>query len=504
MSQKQLLLGIDLGTTNVKVSVVTGGGEILGLSTRPLGLINTEPGWVEQDSRQWWESTVDCIREILTNVALPAGNIGGIGVSGQGTGATPVDTHGVALRHSIIWMDRRSEVIARRLSIHRDRVFELSGNDIDPVYNSLAMIWIKENEPKLFEATHKYLTATEFINHRLTGEFAANDSDGGNEISYDMSRRDWSEDLAEIYGIPVGMMPKIHECTDIIGRVSREAAEKTGLSAGTPVVAGGEDTSSAALALGIKDVGQSYMSTGTSTNIGVCIDRPIGVRNVMSFPHVIKDLRFLNGNISTTGRCLQWFREEMGSVGGSDISYEAMSEEAARSSVGANNLLFLPFLAGTFSPIPNTDARGVFCGISLNTARSDIIRSLMEGCAFELRHITDYLKDAGFPVSELRATGGPSKSDIWNQINCDVSGIPIVRVETLSDASVGDAMIAGVGTGVFADFNEAVEKTVRVGKRVDPLEKNRELYDQFYGLYRESYESLTGVFEKLARCSKNP
>jgi xylulokinase len=178
--------------------------------------------------------------------------------------------------------------------------------------------------------------------------------------------------------------------------------------------------------------------------------------------------------------------------------YDFMNMEAEQSAVGARNLIFLPFLAGTFNPVPNAKARGVFCGLSLNTKRSDLIRSFMEGCGFALRHIVDYLSDAGFPISELRATGGPAKSDIWNRINCDVSGVPIVLIETLSDASIGDAMIAGVGTGVFDSFSDAIEKTVKVGKRYDPIDENQKKYDRFFKIYLELYESLGGVFDKLA------
>ena len=472
------------------------------MATETLGIINPRSEWVEQDSVIWWSKTAACIKELAAKYSLSEKHIAGIGVSGQGTGDLPVDKGGEALRNAIIWMDRRSESIARRLSPYRDRVFEVSGNDIDPVYNALEMIWVKENEPEIYKAAHKFLTATEFINFKLTGNFAANDSDGGNEISYDMATRNWSEELSGIYGIPIDKLLEIHECTVVIGGVTRKAAGQTGLPEGTPVVAGGEDTSSTALALGIENVGQSYMSTGTSTNIGVCIDRPTGVSNVMSFPHVIKGFRFLSGNISTTGRCLQWFRDELlGTAAGQGEGksvYDVMNGEAEQSGIGAGKLLFLTFLAGTFSPVPDTHARGVYCGISLGTRRADMIRALMEGCAFEMRRITDHLKNAGYSVGGLRATGGPAKSDIWNQINCDASGIPIVLIETLSDASVGDAMIAGVGTGVFGDFPEAIAATVKTGKRYATTDGAVKRYHELYSLYLETYAGLKPVFSKLA------
>jgi xylulokinase len=305
VKRKKLLLGIDVGTTNVKAADLDCEGKILGFSLNNLDIINKKPNWFEQDSRQWWQAAVKSIKEALSSIPFSPNEISGIAVSGQGTAAAPVDSRGEPLRNALIWMDRRSQDQCDELSEYRDKAFEISGNEIDPVYNSLKILWIKENEPDIYKAAHKFLTTTEYINCRLTGNFASNDSDGGNLVSYNMKERNWSEELSEIYGIPISKLPDLHECTDIIGKVTKEASKQTGLIEGTPVAAGGEDTSSAALALGVKDVVQAYMSKGTSTNIGVCIDEPLGVRNIMTLPHVIKGLGLLNGNISTTGRCLQ-------------------------------------------------------------------------------------------------------------------------------------------------------------------------------------------------------
>lgn len=500
----KVFIGIDIGTTNVKVAAINEHGSLVGFYTKQTPLITIQENWVEQSPEAWWEATADCFDQMSKDPTVNTGDIEGIGVSAQGTGATFVDTSGQPLHNCLIWMDRRGEVIGKRHADFRDRVFELSGNEIDAVYNTLAAAWFKEYRPDVFAQTHKMLTATEFIIHKLSGVFSANRSDAGNQMSYDAKKETWSDEIMNRFGLSVDLLPQIHECTDIIGNVTKEAALALKIKSGIPVIAGGEDTSSAAFAMGVHKDGQTYYSSGTSTNLGVCVEDNLlghpGIPNVMTLPHVVKGMRLKSGNITTSGSSTEWLKNVM--YANEENPFAKMDEDVMNAAPGGGNLFFLPYLAGTFNPVSNSNARGSFIGISLSTKREDIARAVMEGVAFEVRNHCVHMAKHGHVIKELRGAGGPTKSDIWNQIISDISGVKLTLIKSNADASVGDAMLAAIATGGFSSYEDAVNRTVNPGKVYTPNPEMHEFYLKRFEIYMQIYDSLCPAFDEIAKLNE--
>ena len=497
----KLYVGIDIGTTNVKVAAINENGAIVGFFAKQTPLINIKENWIEQSPEAWWAATADCFAQMRRSLNVDVSGIEGIAVSAQGTGATFVDENGGYLHECLIWMDRRGEEIGKRHMDFRDKVFDISGNELDAVYNTLAAAWFREYMPKEFSKTYKMLTATEYILFKLSGIFASNRSDAGNEMSYDAKRERWSEEIMNRFGLSTDLLPEIHECTDIIGHVTEAAAKALGVKVGIPVIAGGEDTSSAAFAMGVYRNGQTYYSAGTSTNLGVCVTENLtknpGIPNVMTLPHVVKGMRLMSGNITTSGSCSAWLKDVY--FADETNPFAIMDEEILGCAPGAGNLFFLPYLAGTFSPVANSDARGTFVGMSLSTRRANIARAVYEGVAYEVRNHIVHMAKYGHMINELRGAGGPTRSDVWNQITSDVSGVTLTLIESNADASVGDAMLAGIGTSGFASFEDVVNKTVRLGKVFTPNSEMEEFYSKRFEIYSEIYDALCPAFGKIAK-----
>ena len=322
-------------------------------------------------------------------------------------------------------------------------------------------------------------------------------------MSYDAKRECWSDEIMNHFGLSVDLLPHIHECTDIIGHVTTEAAKNLNIKSGIPVIAGGEDTSSAAFAMGVYKDGQTYYSAGTSTNLGVCVTDDLsknpGIPNVMSLPHVVRGMRLKSGNITTSGSCTEWLKNIH--YANEAEPFAKMDTEVSKATPGAGNLFFLPYLAGTFNPVSNSDARGTFVGISLSTKRENIARAVMEGVAFEVRNHCVHMAKHGHAINELRGAGGPTRSDIWNQITSDISGVKLTLIKSNADASVGDAMLAAIGTGGFTDFNDAVNKTVKPGKVFIPNPEMSGFYSKRFDIYTQIYKSLCPAFGKIAKLS---
>ena len=487
----KIIIGIDLGTTNVKAIAMGSSGKLIASVARKLDLSTPKPNYVEQDSEQWWGASAACIKEVLSHSDVKPENIECVSASGQGCGALALDSEGRPVHPAIIWMDFRAREECDRFKQNQDRIFEISGNTLDPVQNIASILWLKSNRAEIYNKTFKFLTATAFLNYKFTGNFIENISDAGLSTIFDMKKNDWSDELADLYGISMDKLPKTARCTDIIGKITGEAYEATGLIKGTPVCAGGEDTSSAALAMGIHREEQAGLSTGTSTNLVLCTEKNIAIKNSLNMPHVIYGQRFLSGNIPTSGNCIQWFSELFDSKEKDDLM-AILNTEASCSKIGAGGIHFLPYLAGSAYPVSNPDARGVFSGLSLSSKRGDMVRAIMEGVAFSYRSITEYLEKSGFCINEMRAMGGPTKSDLWNQIVADVCGVPIYLIESLAEAPVGDAMIGGVAVGIFKDFDHAVEKTIRLGSKYEPDPGKRETYRELYNSNKILFNRLYG------------
>jgi len=504
---ESFLLGIDVGTTNTKATIIDTKGRIIGSSSRSYAIHHPRPNWAEQDPSDWWKAVIKTVREIMDSTDISPSAIVGIGVSGQSSAVTPITSKGDILRSSLLWMDRRSEEQTAWLKdVAGSKIFTIHGTEVASWDAIPKILWMKKNEPFLYKQTCKFLSPTSYINFKLTGKFTMNLSDGGILCLYDRTAKDWSKDIAKMAGIDIEKLPPLCKCTEVIGKLGKEAAKSLGLLSGIPVIGGAVDTSAGAFALGITSPGQAYYVMGTGSNVGVCVDRSLSVRNLITFPHVVPDLELVNATMATTGACMDWLYKQFGHME-KKVSmlldnlpdpFTLLSMQAERAAPGSGGLIFLPYMAGEIHPIANREARGVIFGLSLGTKKADVIRAIMEGCAYALYHNIRVIEEHKLKVTELRVSGGPTRSRVWNQINADVINKPVILVESSRNASFGDALLAGVSMGVYSSFLE-VAKTLKTKEAwFDPDDLAHKKYDRLFSIYRNLYLHLEKDFHLLS------
>ncbi len=489
---KQQLLGIDIGTSACKVAVFDEDGKVLAQANRPYRVYYPQNGWAEQNPEEWWEAICDAVREALSEESVSAEQIKGIGVDGQSWSAIPVDENGSVLHNTPIWMDTRARHLCEKVKkeIGADEIFRVAGNDFLPSYVTPKLLWFKEERPEVFQKTHKFLQSNSYIVMKLTGEMSQEYSQCYGIHFFHMEKLSYDMALAEKMGLSPDMMPKLYGCDEIVGSVTEEAAKKTGLKAGTPVVAGGLDAACGALGAGVYRPGETQEQGGQAGGMSICTDKALSHKALILGTHVVPGLWLLQGGTVGGGGALKWFRQELG--GG--MSFDELTAEAAEAPPGSDGVLFLPYMAGERSPIWNPDAKGVFYGLSFDKTRGHLIRSVLEGVAFSLEHNLRTAAETGIHVNTLNAMGGASNSVLWTQIKADVTGKTIRVPSSDTATTLGAAILAGVGCGVYGSYGEAVNRTIRMTRVQEPNPENKAVYDRSMERYLRLYEDLKEGF----------
>ena len=504
---RRLLMGIDVGTTGLKVVVADADGTLLAQCGEEYPTSYPQPNRAEQDPEQWWRACCAVVPRTLALAGARADEIAGIGVSGQGIGVVAVDAAGDPLRPAMIWLDRRSDALCERLraTVDEDEITRVNGARIDSFYLAPKWLWVREHEPEVYRKTAAVLQSNGYIVQRLTGARRLALSDGPMTLFFDAARLQYHEALAARMGIDLAKMPPLAGCSEVVGQVTRAAAAATGLAEGTPVVAGAVDGAAAAVEGGLLEDGDATEMTGQSTVILICSSRPYLGRDLISLVHGAPGKYLAVGGSTAAGGSLRWWRDQLADAERSQAAaqgrdpFQALDDLAAGSPPGANRLVFLPYLFGERSPIWDTDARGVFCGLSLSTTKADMVRAILEGAAFGLRHNMEAAAAAGFTVTALNCVGGGARSSLWNQIKADALGIPVRLPVAASGAAMGDVMMAGVGVGVYRDFAAAKAAVFRITREFLPNAANRQIYDDLYRVFLDLYPALKPSFARLAR-----
>jgi len=500
------LLAHDLGTSGNKATLFTTEGELVTSRTSPYPTEYSHGNWAEQEPAQWWEAVCKSTKELLKSCG-GGGEIAAVALSGQMMGLTVVDRDGNVLRPSILYCDQRSEKQAAQLCERMDpkESYGITGHRISSVYVIEKLMWLRDNEPENYRKTHRTLCAKDYINYRLTGRMATDYSDASGTNAFDLKTFKWSEKIVKEAGIDGEMLPEPLPSTTIIGTITAEAARATGLKEGTPVAAGGGDGSCAAVGVGsIKPTG-AYNYIGSSSWFGYTTDTPfIDERmRTMTWAHCVPNLLHPTGSVQTAGASYRWLRntlcrheiEEAKKRGVDD--YDLLNEAAAESPVGANGVLFLPYMLGERSPHWNPNARGVFAGMNLGTSRGDMYRAVMEGITMNLTTIVEIFR-ARVPIEEVRVIGGCARSELWRQMMADMYGCRVDKLRHLEEAtSMGAAVIAGGGAGVFENF-DVVERFIEVDETATPDAARRKRYQQIQPVFEECYRALVGVYDQLA------
>jgi xylulokinase len=488
----ELLIGIDIGTSTVKAVLTAPDGRIITRASIEYPTYFPNPGWAEQDPQDWWRGVVQSVRMLE---AASYGNVAGIGVSGQGCAVTLIDRDGRVIRPAIIWMDSRSEPQCQHL---RDCCLEdvLAQNGKMPApYNAdPVLMWLCENEPAAIEASQTSLTTTAYINFCLTGKIAANVSDASILMAFDLERQAWSEDLIQSFDVPGRLYPALAACDQVIGELSSAAAQELGLQPGIPVIAGGEDTSSAGLASGSVRQGMAFLSLGTAGTIYVPADRKTVHPHLLTFMHVLKGQYLLGGSMAALGASLSWCHRLLGDK----LDFEGMLALAQESEPGAGGLVFLPYMSGELQPINDGNARGLLFGLSLSTEKKNIVRAILEGTAFAIAHNLDVIEGLGISISEVRAVGGPTRSALWCQVIADIIGRPLNVVSNEGGAPLGNALLAAKGVGLIQDLSESALKVVRIERTYRPNPGLSDFYQDLFSIYLQLYPQVKEQFAQLA------
>jgi xylulokinase len=492
VSREDAVLGVDLGTTAVKAAVVAVDGRLLGSGSVEYETSYPRPGWVEQDPEDWWRAACGAIQAALDRAGRR--EVAAVCVSAQAPTMLPLDARGRPLRPALIWMDRRAEAQCAHLreSLGEELVRRITGNRIDPYFVAPKLLWFREHEPELFARVRVYVQATGYLVHRLTGELTLDREHASLLSLRDLAAETWSEPLCDAVGVAAELFPRAVDGDEIVGRLTKAAAEATGLLPGTPVTGGTVDGPAAALEAGAVDEGQAAEMTGTSTVLILPSDQPRSEPAFVAMRHAARGRWLLLGAMVASGGSLRWLRDLLG-----EDSFETLTAAADREPPGAGGLVFLPYMMGERSPIWDSDARGVFLGLTLASARGALARAVLEGAAFALRHNVEVAAAAGLVVGELRSVGGGTSSRLWSQIKADVVGVPVLLPETSIGAPFGDAALAAVAAGLHDDVR-ALVGTVRIRERFEPRPDATERYEPLYGVYRRTYEALRDEFGRLA------
>ncbi len=501
------LLGIDVGATGCKATLYSLDGRILRSGYAEYGMRSPRPGWVEEDADDWWRAVIASVRAISADAAL-AGTIAGVGV-GCTNALVAVNAAGEPLRPAIMQLDQRTVPQADwlRTAVGAAKLFAVTGNRVAPgSYSAPLILWLKEHEPATFQAARKFLVPSGFVVHKLTGRFSMDYSRGSTTALFDIRRRAWSDELCAAAGISREQLPDLYESWQVVGEVTSAAAQLTGLRAGTPVVAGCMDTVGAAVGSGAVLAGESFAILGTVARAAVVLDEPRFDDRFINCCHAVPGLWVALSVSNGAGVSLRWFRDLFGQLEvalGRELGrdhYDLLTEQAAKSPPGAAGLVYLPYIAAERSPIWDPYARGVLFGLSVAHRRADVIRALMEGVAFSLRHNLTLLKDSvGARIDKLRTGGGCARSPLWDQIIADVTGHAIVTLRAPETETLGTAILAGVGTGVYRDFADARERTLSLEREFAPRAELKALYDDVFAIYTKLYDDLRPRFAEAAR-----
>ncbi|MBN2152209.1 MAG: xylulokinase [Candidatus Lokiarchaeota archaeon] len=495
------VMALDLGTTGTRAVLFDDKGEMKGSAYKEWASFYPSPVEVEQDATSWWSATREMIAEVLRRTRVDPRDIKAVAVTNQRETIVPVDEDGEPLANAIVWQDRRTtrECDFIRDKIGKDAVYQIAGLTVDPYFSASKILWFKNNRPGVYDRAAKFLLVHDFIVKKLTGEFVTDHSNASRTMLFDINRRAWSDELLAGTGIDGSKLPAALPPGKVVGNVLASAG--TGLDPGTIVVAGAGDQQCAALGVGVTEQGRVKCTMGTGTFL---ISYAASVKldpkaRVLCSCAAIEDSYVVEASMFSTGSLLRWARDTLGhaecdeAAASNQSPYQVIDAKAETSPQGAKGLLFLPFIVGAGAPYWNPDARGTLFGLAAGHQRGDIYRSIMEGTSFDVKKNLDVFGEMGLDTSELRLTGGGSRSQIWSKILADACGVPCARPQYEESTAVGAALLASVGAGLFKDVSRAANEFIVIKDRIRPDGAAHEKYRQVMGVYTKLYETLRGA-----------
>lgn len=498
------LLGIDIGTSGTKTVMFDLSGNTIASSVKEYPMYQPQNGWAEQDPNDWWVATYTSINEVIAKSGVKPSEIKGIGLSGQMHGLVMLDAEGTVLRNSIIWCDQRTARECNEITerVGKERLVEITANPALTGFTASKIMWVKNNEPEIFEKCHKILLPKDYIRYMLTGEYATEVSDASGMQLVDIKARNWSDEVLEKLEIDKSLLAPIYESYIVTGKVNERAAKLTGLTKGTPVVGGAGDQAAGAVGNGIVKEGIVSSTIGTSGVVFAHTNNPIIDKfgRIHTFCHAVPNTWHVMGVTQAAGLSLKWFRDnfcvsEKETAMQMNIDpYEIMTKEAEKVPAGSKGIIYLPYLMGERTPHLDPNARGVFFGLSAIHSKRDMLRAVMEGVSYSLKDCMEIIKETGIKVNEVRASGGGGKSALWRQMQSDMFNCEVNTINSSEGPALGVAILAGVGTGEYRSVEEACETVIKVTSTVYPEKSSSEIYAKNYLKYKDLYHTLKNLF----------
>lgn len=484
-----LYIGVDLGTSAVKLLLMDETGDIKNIVSKEYPLFFPHPGWSEQHPEDWFEKSMEGIRELTEGA--DRSKVTGISFGGQMHGLVALDQEDQVIRPAILWNDGRTGEETDYLNqvIGKEKLSAYTANIAFAGFTAPKILWMKKHEPENFARISKIMLPKDYLAYKLSGSFCTDVSDASGMLLMDVKNRCWSKEMLSICGITEEMLPKLYESYEIVGTLKPDIAEKLGLSSEVKVIAGAGDNAAAAVGTGTVGDGMCNISLGTSGTIFIS-SKTFGVDDnnaLHSFAHADGHYHLM-GCMLSAASCNKWWMEQILKT------KEFAKEQEGITKLGENNVFYLPYLMGERSPHNNPDARAVFIGMSMDTTREDMTQAVLEGVAFGLRDSLEVARSLGIKIERTKICGGGAKSPLWKKIIANVMNLKVDVIESEEGPALGGAMLAAVGCGEYPDVKSAADRIVHVVDTVEPEEDLVEKYEEKYQKFRKIYPAVKCLY----------
>ena len=489
-----LYIGVDLGTSAVKLLLMEGSGKIVKIASREYPLYFPHPGWSEQKPEDWWSNVLEGIKELTAE--CDKSQVAGISFGGQMHGLVILDENDNVIRPAILWNDGRTQKETDYLNnvIGKDKLVELTANIAFAGFTAPKILWVKENEPENFKKIAKIKLPKDFLAYKMSGTFCTDVSDASGMLLLDVKNRSWSKEMLDICGVSESQMPKLFESYEVVGTLKPDVAAELGLSTEVKIVAGAGDNAAAAVGTGTVGDGRCNISLGTSGTVFISSktfeknDNPA----IHLFDHA-DGTYHLMGCMLSAASCNKWWMEDI-------VGTKAFAEEQKAITddmLGNNHVYFLPYLMGERSPHNNPDARGAFIGMSMDSTRADMTQAVLEGVAFGLRDSVEVARKLGIKLERTKICGGGAKSPLWKKIIANVMNLKVDVIESEEGPGYGGAILAAVACGEYASVEEAASKLVKVIDTVEPDPAIAARYEAQYAKFVKMYPALKDIYTDI-------
>lgn len=511
------LLGLDIGTSGAKALICDDKGTVLASALAEYPLFSPRPLWSEQNPADWWQGAKSALVDAVRQAGIDARQIAGVGLTGQMHGAVFLDAAGEVIRPALLWNDQRTadecaEITAR---VGAARLIEIAGNPALTGFQAPKILWLRNHEPEHYARLAQVLLPKDYIRLKLSGISATDVSDAAGTLLLDLPTRDYSDEILHALEIPRAWLPTVYEGPQVTGTLLPAVAAELGLPAGLPIIAGGGDNAAAAVGTGVVRAGVVSSSIGTSGVLFAHSDTialdPQG--RLHTFCHAVPGQYHLMAVTLAAGGAFRWLRDVLRADDGGwaadgdemnrppstahRFTYDDMTTLASTVPPGAEGLIFLPYLTGERTPHLDPLARGAFVGLTSRHTLAHMCRAVMEGVVYSLRDGLEIMRALQVPITQIRATGGGGKSRLWRQMQADIYGSEVATLRAEEGPAYGAALLAGVGTGVFADVHAAVEQSVAVAETIQPDPAASTVYNAVYAIYHDTYAALRTTMHRL-------